>query len=74
MIAPLAEQIGYLLYVVIAQGGTIPTTSIIMLAAIYGLQALIFILRLRWDMIAWMLCKSSKTNPVLVYAGLTMLP
>ena len=29
-----------------------------MLAAIYGLQALIFIFRLRWDMIAWMLCKS----------------
>lgn len=28
-----------------------------MLAAIYGLQALIFIFRLRWDMIAWMFCK-----------------
>ena len=29
-----------------------------MLAAIYGLQALVFIFRMRWDMIAWMICKS----------------
>lgn len=50
-------QLGYLLYVIINDGGTIPTLSIIMLAAIYGLQALIFIFRLRWDMIAWMFCK-----------------
>jgi hypothetical protein len=27
-----------------------------MLAAIYGLQALVFIFRMRWDMIAWMIC------------------
>jgi chitin synthase len=50
-------QLGYLLYIIISAGGTIPTLSIIMLAAIYGLQALIFIFRLRWDMIAWMLCE-----------------
>ena len=48
-------QIGYLLYLVIGKGGTIPILSIIMLAAIYGLQALIFIFRMRWDMIAWMI-------------------
>jgi len=29
-----------------------------MLAAIYGLQALVFIFRMRWDMIAWMICES----------------
>ena len=28
-----------------------------MLAAIYGLQALIFIFRMRWDMVAWMICE-----------------
>lgn len=28
-----------------------------MLAAIYGLQALIFMFRMRWDMIAWMICE-----------------
>lgn len=27
-----------------------------MLAAIYGLQALVFIMRMRWDMVAWMIC------------------
>ena len=32
-----------------------------MLAAIYGLQALIFLFRMRWDMIAWMICKSVST-------------
>jgi hypothetical protein len=41
-----------------------------MLAAIYGLQALIFIFRLRWDMIAWMLCKSPCCFPRII-ASLT---
>jgi chitin synthase len=41
---------------VAGEGKTIPTLSIIMLAAIYGLQALVFIFRMRWDMIAWMIC------------------
>lgn len=41
-----------------------------MLAAIYGLQALIFIFRLRWDMIAWMLCKSP-CRPSRTIASLT---
>ncbi|ODO09469.1 hypothetical protein I350_03069 [Cryptococcus amylolentus CBS 6273] len=47
--------IGYLIYLIVHDGDSIPTLSIIMLAAIYGLQALIFIFRMRWDMIAWML-------------------
>jgi len=42
---------------VAGEGRTIPTLSIIMLAAIYGLQALVFIFRMRWDMIAWMICE-----------------
>ncbi|THH06259.1 hypothetical protein EW145_g4215 [Phellinidium pouzarii] len=47
--------IAYLLYLVIGKGESIPTWSIIMLAAIYGLQALIFLFRRKWDMIGWMM-------------------
>ncbi|EJD51949.1 glycosyltransferase family 2 protein [Auricularia subglabra TFB-10046 SS5] len=46
--------IAYLIYLVVTKGDSIPTLSIIMLAAIYGLQALIFIFRRKWDMIGWM--------------------
>lgn len=56
------EQIGYLIYLVVSEGKTIPVLSIIMLAAIYGLQALIFIFRMRWDMIAWMICRSTRVE------------
>jgi chitin synthase len=52
----LIEQIGYLIYLVVHSKSTIPILSIVMLAAIYGLQALVFIFRMRWDMIAWMIC------------------
>ncbi|RDW69597.1 chitin synthase [Coleophoma cylindrospora] len=45
----------YLIVTVIMSPGVIPTTSFIMLAAIYGLQAIIFILRRKWEMIGWML-------------------
>jgi len=44
----------YLLYTVLKEHQTIPITSIIMLAAIYGLQALVFLFRRKWDMIGWM--------------------
>ena len=42
------------MYLIIHKGDWIPTWSIIMLAAIYGLQALIFLFRRKWDMIGWM--------------------
>jgi len=45
----------YLIILVAVDNGTIPVTSLIMLAAIYGLQAIIFLLRRRFDMIIWML-------------------
>jgi len=45
----------YLLYLIIGQGKSIPTLSLIMIAAVYGVQALVFILRRKWDMIGWML-------------------
>lgn len=46
--------IAYLIYLCAARGGTVPWSSIILIAAIYGLQIIIFILRLRWEMIGWM--------------------
>ncbi|KAF8523712.1 glycosyltransferase family 2 protein [Hysterangium stoloniferum] len=44
----------YLVYLVVAQHKQVPTLSLVMIAAIYGLQALIFIFRRKWDMIGWM--------------------
>lgn len=49
------SQIVYLIYIVAAQGKTIPQLSLIMIAAVYGIQALVFILRRKWDMIGWMI-------------------
>jgi chitin synthase len=44
----------YLIYLVAGEHKPIPTLSLIMIASIYGLQALVFILRRKWDMIGWM--------------------
>ncbi|TFK52854.1 glycosyltransferase family 2 protein [Heliocybe sulcata] len=44
----------YLIYLVAGEGKAIPTLSIIMIVAVYGIQALVFILRRKWDMIGWM--------------------
>lgn len=54
-------------------GTTIPILSIVMLAAIYGLQALIFIFRLRWDMIAWMVCEYTGGQTQWIKADLSSL-
>ncbi|KAJ3510325.1 hypothetical protein NLJ89_g4744 [Agrocybe chaxingu] len=45
----------YLIYLTAGLGKAIPTLSLIMIAAVYGLQALVFIMRRKWDMIGWML-------------------
>ncbi|KAF9484250.1 glycosyltransferase family 2 protein [Pholiota conissans] len=45
----------YLIYLVAGLHKAIPTLSLIMIAAIYGLQALVFVMRRKWDMIGWML-------------------
>jgi chitin synthase len=47
--------LGWLLYTVITHTGPFPLISIIMLAAVYGLQALIFILKRQWQHIGWMI-------------------
>ncbi|EED78717.1 predicted protein [Postia placenta Mad-698-R] len=50
----LSSLIAYLIYRAVALKEAIPTISIIMIAAVYGLQALVFVLRAKWDMIGWM--------------------
>ena len=47
--------IGYLIYQVVATPDVIPVTAFILLGAIYGLQAIIFIIRRKWEMIGWMI-------------------
>ncbi|ETS82486.1 hypothetical protein PFICI_04362 [Pestalotiopsis fici W106-1] len=45
----------YLIVEVATKSTVIPLTAFIMLGAIYGLQALIFIFRRKWEMIGWMI-------------------
>ncbi|RKF84106.1 Chitin synthase 8 [Golovinomyces cichoracearum] len=47
--------LGYLIYNVAMDKGQFPLISIIMIAAVYGLQALIFILKRQWQHIGWMI-------------------
>ena len=47
--------LGYLIYVASTHQGQFPLWSIIILAAVYGLQALIFILKRKWQHIGWMI-------------------
>ncbi|CAG8504297.1 3540_t:CDS:2 [Ambispora gerdemannii] len=47
--------LGYLIYTIIDDPSTIPVTSLFLLAAVYGLQAIIFILRRKWEHVGWMI-------------------
>ena len=47
--------LGYLIYRVATHSGQFPLISIVMIAAVYGLQALIFIFRRKWEHIGWMI-------------------
>jgi chitin synthase len=50
--------IAYIVYLIVwlvRDSSTIPWTSFLLLAAIYGLQAIIFIIRRKWEMIGWMI-------------------
>ena len=47
-------QIVYLIVSVTYEHKTVPLISLIMIAAVYGLQALVFVLRRKWDMVGWM--------------------
>ncbi|KAF2713344.1 glycosyltransferase family 2 protein [Pleomassaria siparia CBS 279.74] len=45
----------YLIYLVAAHKGQFPLISIIMLAVVYGLQAVIFIIKRQWQHVGWMI-------------------
>ncbi|SPQ23787.1 a5ce3720-f713-449b-98a0-cb47285be12f [Thermothielavioides terrestris] len=45
----------YLIVLVIEKSTVVPITAFVLLGAIYGLQAIIFILRRKWEMIGWMI-------------------
>jgi chitin synthase len=47
--------LGYLIYRVASHSGPFPMISIVMLAGVYGLQAIIFIIKRQWQHIGWML-------------------
>jgi chitin synthase len=47
--------IAYLIVLVATKTSVVPMTAFILLGAIYGLQAIIFILRRKWEMVGWMI-------------------
>ena len=47
--------LGYLIYRVATHSGQFPLISIIMIAAVYGLQAVIFIIKRQWQHVGWMI-------------------
>ncbi|KAF2870508.1 chitin synthase-domain-containing protein [Massariosphaeria phaeospora] len=51
----IVVYIGYLIYLLVYRSSVVPMTAFILLGAIYGLQAIIFIIRRKWEMIGWMI-------------------
>ncbi|KAM0472860.1 hypothetical protein ACHAPX_008537 [Trichoderma viride] len=47
--------LGYMIYSVATHPSSFPLWSIVILAAVYGLQALIFLLKRQWQHIGWMI-------------------
>jgi len=47
--------IGYLIYSIATNPTAVPKLALIMMGAVYGLQAVIFILRRKWEHIGWMI-------------------
>ncbi|KAK9238726.1 chitin synthase-domain-containing protein [Lipomyces kononenkoae] len=54
MLPSVVVYFAYLLYLIISKNGPFPLISIILIGAIYGLQALVFILRRQWQHVGWM--------------------
>ncbi len=55
IVAPVAvAYIAYLIVLLALKTSVVPLAAFILLGAIYGLQAIIFILRRKWEMIGWM--------------------
>ena len=47
--------LGYLIYRVASHTGQFPLISLVMIAAVYGLQAIIFIIKRQWQHVGWMI-------------------
>ncbi|KAI0478643.1 glycosyltransferase family 2 protein [Xylariaceae sp. FL0804] len=47
--------LGYLVYVIASGSGPVPWISLAILAGVYGLQAVIFILKRQWQHVGWMI-------------------
>ncbi|KAI9323437.1 chitin synthase-domain-containing protein [Dichotomocladium elegans] len=47
--------LGYLIYRLVTDADQVPMISILLLCGVYGLQALIFIVRRKWEHIGWMI-------------------
>ncbi|KAG0327731.1 hypothetical protein BGZ99_006992 [Dissophora globulifera] len=45
----------YLIYSIVTNPAAVPKLALIMMGAVYGLQAVIFILRRKWEHIGWMI-------------------
>lgn len=55
MLPSVVIYLGYLIYVIASHTAPLPLISIILIAAVYGLQALVFIMHQQWQHIFWML-------------------
>lgn len=55
MLPSVCVYLGYLIYVIASRSSPFPLISVIMIAAVYGLQALVFLFRRQWQHIAWMI-------------------
>ncbi|KAF2010309.1 glycosyltransferase family 2 protein [Aaosphaeria arxii CBS 175.79] len=55
MLPSMCGYLVYLIYLVASKTGQFPLISIIMLAAVYGLQAIIFLIKRQWQHIGWMI-------------------
>ncbi|KAL8917759.1 MAG: hypothetical protein Q9172_005696 [Xanthocarpia lactea] len=47
--------LGYLIYRIATNSGQFPLISIVMIGAVYGLQAIIFIIKRQWQHVGWMI-------------------
>lgn len=55
MLPSVCVYLGYLIYVIASRSSPFPLISVVMIAAVYGLQALVFLLRKQWQHIGWMI-------------------
>jgi chitin synthase len=55
MLPSVCVYLAYLIYRVASGTGQFPLISIVMIAAVYGLQAIIFIIKRQWQHIGWMI-------------------